>query len=119
MRVVRGLTSLSISSHLLPIEDSKLVNPVVLPPGRAQTLDETAADRIGNLDAARARAKYGLIERRAPSPSQAMVMNRPVDGTPALSRMNIRYTPGGATRPDGGGMTCKCVASAAVNDSST
>jgi hypothetical protein len=35
-RSTAGAISLSICSHLLPISDSKLVKPVMLPPGRAR-----------------------------------------------------------------------------------
>src|SRR5262245_66433733 len=36
MRVTSGAISLSNSTHFSVIEDSKLVNPVTLPPGRAK-----------------------------------------------------------------------------------
>src|SRR5262245_50335673 len=41
-RATRGATALSSSSHLPPIEGSKLVNPVILPPGRARLATKPA-----------------------------------------------------------------------------
>ena len=35
-RATPGAISLRISTHLPPIDDSKLVNPVMFPPGRAR-----------------------------------------------------------------------------------
>ena len=47
-RQVAGAASLRISSHFPPIEYSKLLKPVTLPPGRARLGDKAGADRIGD-----------------------------------------------------------------------
>src|SRR5262245_17197740 len=45
-RVTRGATSLSNSSHFAAIAYSKAVNPVVLPPGPRQAVDQASADWV-------------------------------------------------------------------------
>jgi len=44
--VTRGAICLSASSHFPPMEASKLLNPVIFPPGRAKLFDEAAFHRI-------------------------------------------------------------------------
>jgi hypothetical protein len=51
-----GVICLSSSNHLPPIENSKLVNPVRLPPGRD-------SDRIGNLHEHDWHRSSGLLQR--------------------------------------------------------
>jgi hypothetical protein len=43
-----GFISFSNPSHLLPISGSNVLNPVILPPGVREILDEPGSDRIGN-----------------------------------------------------------------------
>ena len=45
-----GASSLSASSHLAPIDPSNNANPVVLPPGMCQALDETLSDWIRDVN---------------------------------------------------------------------
>src|SRR6266545_2640955 len=47
-RFNRGASSLSVSSHLPPIDPSRLEKPVTLPPGRDKACDKAVVHRVGN-----------------------------------------------------------------------
>ena len=62
-RVTRGAISLSSSSHFPAKPNSEVTNPVVLPPGRCQTRDQAAADRIGDTRKHDRHAAGRLLQR--------------------------------------------------------
>src|SRR5262249_6747193 len=47
-RLMRGVTSLSISNHLPPMAGLDIEDPVDVPTGRGESRHESCADRIGN-----------------------------------------------------------------------
>ena len=76
--VVVGTFSLSSSSHLLPMEASKLVNPVALLPGRDKlstkprpTGSETCTNTMGMLRVILRRAATDWVEARRERPRRS------------------------------------------------